>query len=61
MEFRRSLRKQFDMCSARGETRHGEAVEMTRQTSRLSEAPMDPVEPRITTVDGCMGYALLSV
>ena len=30
MEFRRLLRKQFDMCSARGETRHGEAVEMTR-------------------------------
>ena len=29
MEFRRLLRKQFDMCSARGETRHGEAVEMT--------------------------------
>ncbi len=29
MEFCGLLRKQFDMCSARGETRHGEAVEMT--------------------------------
>ena len=53
MESCRLLGQKFHVGATCGKSDHVEAVKMAGDDVK----PMDPVDPRMTTVEVCMGYA----